>query len=59
MPIYTYKCENCNRTEEYTQKINEDSKTTCSNCSGKLKKIMSNFNFVLIGQCWARDGYTK
>lgn len=41
MPIYEYKCENCG-VIEVMQKITDDPLTTCPNCQGPVKKLISH-----------------
>jgi len=59
MPIYEYKCAECGRVKEVTQKINDPPLTICENCNGKLEKIISQNNFCLKGGGWYADGYHK
>ena len=50
MPIYEYKCENCNDTFEILQKVNENPLTECILChEGPVKKLISVSSFVLKG----------
>ncbi len=54
MPIYEYKCNECDGTFEYFQSITEDPLDTCSLC-GKQKcvsKIISTSGFRLKGSGW-------
>lgn len=41
MPIYSYKCANCEHELEKRQPISEDSLTDCPNCKQKdLKRVI-------------------
>jgi len=44
MPIYEYKCEECGHVfEELT--FHDGEAIECPRCSGKVRKLMSSFNF--------------
>lgn len=58
MPIYDMICLECNNIDEYFLGIMEEH-PRCSKCDGKLKKIISNCSFRLIGDGWAFDGYAS
>jgi putative FmdB family regulatory protein len=57
MPIYEYKCLKCNRKLEVVQKFSDDPLTTCIECGGELKKLISNTSFVLKGSGWYVTDY--
>ena len=60
MPIYEYKCENCNETFEVLQKFNDEPLTECVNChKGPVKKLMSVSSFVLKGAGFYVNDYKK
>ena len=59
MPIYEYACEKCNKHFEVMQKITDESLTTCSDCKGRLKKMISNTSFVLKGTGWYATDYAS
>ena len=59
MPIYEYECEKCNKHFEVMQKITDESLTTCSDCKGRLKKMISNTSFVLKGTGWYATDYAS
>ena len=53
MPIYEYQCENCNRTLEIIQKINDPPPLDCPGCElPKLRKKVSAVAFRLAGGGW-------
>jgi putative FmdB family regulatory protein len=52
MPIYEYKCTKCKKEFEAIQKITDEPLLKCSECSGKLKKLITNTSFVLKGEGW-------
>ena len=57
MPIYEYKCTECNEHFEVMQKITDDPLTTCSSCGGELKKLITSTSFVLKGSGWYVTDY--
>ncbi len=57
MPVYEYKCTQCNEQFEATQKITDDPLTVCSSCGGDLKKLITNTSFVLKGSGWYVTDY--
>lgn len=59
MPIYEYVCEKCNKHFEIMQKITDKSLTTCSDCKGHLKKMISSTSFVLKGTGWYATDYAS
>ncbi len=61
MPIYEYACEQCQKTTEILQKIDEDSPEECPACgaSGSMKKVVSNSAFHLKGGGWYKDLYAS
>ncbi len=59
MPIYEYECKSCHHVFEEWQSILDEPKTTCPDCSGTLKKIISMSSFALKGGGWYADGYSS
>ncbi len=51
MPIYEYKCKECNQIKEALQKISDAPLTQCS-CGGTLERIVSGSSFILKGEGW-------
>ena len=61
MPIYEYLCPRCKKVIEVIQKINDPS-PLCScekNNLIEMSKQISLGSFILKGQGWFRDGYSK
>jgi putative FmdB family regulatory protein len=59
MPIYEYECASCRKVVEVFQRMTEDPLTTCPNCSGPVKKLVSVSSFQLKGGGWYADGYSS
>lgn len=66
MPIYQYKCDKCNhkieRLESYVDSkkrkyCDEYENNSSRKCNGKMLRQVSNSNFSLKGECWAKDNY--
>lgn len=57
MPVYEYQCTKCGQIVEAFQKISEAPLTTCSQCSGELKKLISQSSFHLKGSGWYVTDY--
>ncbi len=59
MPIYEYKCSECNKIFEYIQKFSDKPKEKCTNCGGKLSKIVSQSAIKFKGSGWFVTDYGK
>ena len=59
MPIYEYECISCCQTFEIFQRMTEDPLSSCPECSGSVKKLMSKSSFQLKGGGWYADGYSS
>jgi putative FmdB family regulatory protein len=57
MPIYEYECTKCGKLHEIMQKMTDKPLTECTECGGKMKKMISNTSFVLKGTGWYATDY--
>jgi putative FmdB family regulatory protein len=57
MPIYEYKCKNCDNHFEIMQKISEDPLKECEKCGGELEKQWSLSGFQFKGGGWYVTDY--
>jgi len=57
MPVYEYKCVQCDEQFEVMQKMSDDPLTKCRSCGGELKKLIANTSFVLKGGGWYVTDY--
>jgi len=57
MPIYEYKCVDCNEQFEVMQRITDDPLSTCEHCGGELKRLITSTSFVLKGSGWYVTDY--
>ena len=59
MPVYEYECNACQKVFEVQQKMADKPLTSCPECEGELKKLMSMSSFQLKGGGWYSDGYAS
>jgi predicted nucleic acid-binding Zn ribbon protein len=60
MPVYVYECEPCKIHVERTFPVElRDEAVICYKCSKLMTRTIAPTNFVLKGDCWGKDGYTK
>lgn len=59
MPIYEYRCNDCEKDLEVIQKFSEEPLTQCPECNGTLQRMTSQSAFVLKGGGWYKEGYSK
>lgn len=53
MPIYEYRCEDCNHRGEFLQKVSDDPIKACPQCgSVRFPKLISAAGFQLKGSGW-------
>jgi putative FmdB family regulatory protein len=57
MPIYEYRCDNCGRQFEVMQRMTEPVLSTCEQCSGHVRRLISQTSFVLKGSGWYVTDY--
>ena len=58
MPIYEYKCLDCNSHIEKMQKVSDEPLIVCENCGGKLEKQWSLSGFQFKGEGWYVTDYS-
>jgi putative FmdB family regulatory protein len=59
MPIYEYECPACDKVFEVQQRMSDDPLSTCPDCGGDVKKLVSMSSFHLKGGGWYSDGYSS
>jgi putative FmdB family regulatory protein len=59
MPIYEYRCQQCQKVFEYSHRMSDPSKTTCEECGGALERLISRTAFALKGSGWYKDLYSS
>jgi len=58
MPVYEYECPKCEKVFEVQQKMTDEPLSTCPECNGPVKKLISRSAFHLKGGGWYADGYS-
>ncbi|MGI6657218.1 MAG: FmdB family zinc ribbon protein [Desulfobulbus sp.] len=58
MPVYEYECKQCEQIFEVQQRITDAPITTCPECGGEVRKLISMSSFHLKGGGWYTDGYS-
>ncbi len=59
MPIYEYRCLNCEAQFEKLQKSSDEAITVCETCGGELQKQWSLSGFQFKGAGWYVTDYAK
>jgi putative FmdB family regulatory protein len=59
MPIYEYKCQDCQKRFEKIQKLSDPPCKKCPNCGGKLKKLISTSAIQFKGKGFYITDYAK
>ena len=59
MPIYEYECLECRKKFEVMQRFNDKPLETCSQCGGRLQKLISQSSFILKGNGWYVPDYAR
>src|SRR5437868_220197 len=57
MPIYEYKCKECDTRIEARQSVSDPPLQTCEKCGGKLEKQWSLSGFQFKGEGWYVTDY--
>ena len=52
MPLYEYKCDACGHQFELIQKFSDPLASTCPECGGAVRKLVSSPAFQLKGTGW-------
>lgn len=59
MPIYEYQCQECDHRLEALQGVSEPPLTTCTECGGELRKLLSAPSFQFKGSGWYVTDYAR
>lgn len=59
MPIYEYKCKQCEKNFEKRQSVSESALTVCEECGGELEKQWSLSGFQFKGAGWYVTDYSS
>ncbi len=59
MPLYEYQCRSCGNVSEVIQRMSDDPLSTCEDCGGELKKLLSAPAFQFKGSGWYVTDYAN
>jgi putative FmdB family regulatory protein len=59
MPIYEYRCTKCHHEFEAMQKFSDEPLSTCPDCGGRAKRLISRSSFQLKGSGWYLTDYAR
>jgi putative FmdB family regulatory protein len=59
MPLYEYQCLECGKRTEVLQSMHDAPLTTCAECNGPLKKLISSPAFQFKGSGWYVTDYAR
>lgn len=59
MPIYEYRCEDCDQVFETLQRIGDDPLDVCRHCGGAAQRIISSPAIQFIGSGWYVTDYAR
>ncbi len=59
MPVYEYECDVCRKVFEVQQRMADAPLSSCPECEGSVRKVMSMSSFQLKGGGWYADGYAS
>jgi putative FmdB family regulatory protein len=57
MPLYEYRCKECNKSFEALQKIESEPLKECLYCRGSVEKLISLSSFQFKGSGWYVTDY--
>lgn len=49
MPLYVYKCNNCDHQFEVRQRFSEEPLTICNQCEGQIRRVINSVGVVFKG----------
>lgn len=59
MPIYEYRCQDCDHEFERMQKFSDPPVDACPACTGSVQKLISRSAFHLKGSGWYVTDYAR
>lgn len=59
MPIYEYRCKDCNEKFEFIQKVGDQPIEQCPKCRGRLYKLVSPPAIQFKGSGWYITDYAR
>lgn len=59
MPIYLYRCGQCEHTIEVMQKVSDDPIETCEVCGGSVNKVINPVGLIFKGSGFYSTDYAQ
>ena len=59
MPLYEYRCMDCNQVVEVLQKVSDPELERCPHCHGTLERVLSAPAIQFKGSGWYVTDYSK
>lgn len=59
MPIYSYKCSDCEHSFDAQQSMSDNALAICPKCQGKLKKVVGQVGVTFKGSGFYRTDNAK
>ncbi|MCA1944746.1 MAG: zinc ribbon domain-containing protein, partial [Desulfovibrio sp.] len=59
MPIYEYRCQDCEQIFEEWQKDFKEREVSCPVCSARAERLISSTSLILKGTGWYVTDYCK
>ena len=59
MPLYEYQCKDCGVVSEVIQKFSDAPLSQCTNCGGKVERLVSAPAIQFKGSGWYITDYAK
>ena len=59
MPIYEYRCDDCERVFEAIQRLSEEPLDACQHCGGSARRIISSPAIHFVGSGWYVTDYAR
>jgi len=59
MPIYEYRCDDCERVFEALQRISDEPLDACRHCGGAARRIVSSPAIQFLGSGWYVTDYAR
>ena len=59
MPIYEYRCADCDRVFEALQRVNDEPLDRCRYCAGPARRIISSPAIHFVGSGWYVTDYAR
>lgn len=59
MPLYEYQCSDCGQLLEVIQKFSDEPLSTCTDCGGRVERLLSAPAIQFKGAGWYVNDYAK